>query len=174
MRIQNKAEIAIMSLEGSRSATTFELPDGRSERLHFRQVSPTQFAVRPPTVDADGTTHIDLEIMEVELEAVSQELWPGQTIRVLGGFRASGKTLRAAVHIPAGKELADGVPAESWLYWQVETPSGMLHNEQPIHMTGEVTQLPPYGSTFRSADRIPLVDSEGVQRLVIYNCDQAN
>lgn len=169
-----KVALPILSLEGSRSATTMELPDGTSERLYFRQVSPTQFAVREPIMDESGNTRVELEILEVELEATSEKLWPGQTIKVLSGFRASGKMLQAAVTIPAGVEMSAGVPAESWLYWQVETPIGSFHNEQPIHMTGSITQLPPYGSTFTSTERIPLLDDEGAERLVIFNCDQTN
>lgn len=163
-----------MTLETSNSKTYFELLDGRSEELHFRQVTPTKFAVNDSEFSMKSGITVDLEIMNVELEATSQVLWPGKTVRVRGGIHGQGQPIKATATIPFGKKMKDGVQAESFLYWMIETPEGTFHNKKPIHMKGTVTGLPPKDATFTSEIVIPIYDAEDHQVGSIYGCLQSN
>lgn len=163
-----------MTLENSNSKTYLELLDGRVEELHFKQVSPTQFTVSDSEFSLKSGITVDLEIMNVELEATSSVLWPGQKIRVRGGINGQGQPIKASATIPFGKQIADGVKGESWLYWVVETPDGKLHNKQPIHMMGTLTSLPPKDATFTSQGTIALYNEEDVHVGTLYGCLQSN
>ncbi|HEX8005870.1 MAG TPA: hypothetical protein VF482_05500, partial [Trebonia sp.] len=102
----------------------------------------------------------------------SQELWPGQEIHVLGGAISSpdGRPILGSAHIPAGVALEDGVASEQVLYMTIETPIGTLHNDEPVHMAGQLYRLPPLGSRFESRDETPLLTPEGVEVGRLYMC----
>ncbi|MGN7401938.1 hypothetical protein ACTHO0_18970 [Cytobacillus praedii] len=163
-----------MTLPTSNSKTYLELLDGRSEELHFTQVTPTKFTVNDSEFSFKSGVNVDIEIFNVELEAKSETLWPGATIKVRGGIHGQGETIKASASIPLNKKIADGVQAESFLYWVIETPEGELHNKKPIHMKGIVKGLPPKDATFHSETVIPLYDSENNQVGTIYGCLQSN
>lgn len=163
-----------MTLESSNSKTYFELLDGRAEELHFKQVTATKFTVSDSEFNLKSGVTVDLEIMNVELEATSQVLWPGQTVRVRGGVHGQGQPIKALAKIPFGKKMADGVEAESFLYWMIETPEGTFHNKKAIHMKGTVTGLPPKEATFTSETVIPIYDEQDNQVGSIYGCLQSN
>ncbi|MEC0246737.1 hypothetical protein ACI48J_21845 [Paenibacillus chitinolyticus] len=163
-----------MTLPTSNSKTYLELVDGRSEELHFVQAQPTQFTVNDSEFSLKSGVTVDIEIKNVDLVATSAVLWPGQSIHVRGGLHGQGETIKGSAKIPFGKKIADGVEAETFLYWVVETPEGSFHNEQPIHMTGTITGLPPQDATFRSAGVVPLFDEQGDKVGTLYGCLQSN
>jgi hypothetical protein len=171
LRTPKKVEL---TLENSNSKTYFELLDGRSEELHFEQVNSTKFTVNDSEFSLKSGITVDLEIMNVDLQATSQVLWPGQTVRVRGGVHGQGQPIKASATIPFGKKMADGVQAESYLYWVIETPEGTFHNKKPIPMKGVVTGLPPKDATFTSETVIPLYDEKDNQVGHIYGCLQSN
>lgn len=163
-----------MTLETSNSKTFFELLDGRSEELHFKQINPTKFIVNDSEFSLKSGVTVDLEILNVELEATSKVLWPGKTVKVRGGIHGQGEPIKASATIPFGKKMSSGVAAESFLYWVIETPEGTFHNKKPIHMTGTVTGLPPKDATFTSETVIPIYDEQDSQVGSIYGCLQSN
>ncbi|MGA5691415.1 hypothetical protein [Cytobacillus pseudoceanisediminis] len=163
-----------MVLENSNSKTYLELLDGRSEELHFTQVTPTKFTVNDSDFSIKSGINVELEIMNVDLEATSNVIWPGQKIRVRGGLHGQGQPMKASATIPLNKKIADGVDSESFLYWVIETPEGNLHNKKPIHMKGVVKGLPPRDTELRSDSVIPMYDQEGNLAGQIYGCLQSN
>lgn len=163
-----------MSLPTSNSSTTLELTDGRAEKLEFTQVKPTKFTVSDSEFSLKSGVNIDIEIQGVHLEATSKELWPGQKVIVKGGIEAGEAPMKASAKIPKGKNIKDGVDGESWLYWTVETPDGVMKNQKPIHMEGKLYNLPPTGTVFTSPELVSLYDLEGNHKGTIYNCAQAN
>lgn len=163
-----------MTLPSSNSKTYLELLDGRSEQLHFTQVKPTKFTVNDSEFSLKSGATIDLEIENVDLVADSKVLWPGQQVRVRGGIHGQGQTIKATASIPFGKKMDDGVQAESFLYWVIETPEGNFHNKQPIHMKGRITGLPPKDATFRSEGTISIYDEKDDQVGTLYGCLQSN
>ncbi len=163
-----------MTLPSSNSKTFFELLDGRCEELQFSQVNPTQFVVGDSDFSLKSGAKVELEIMNVDLEATSKTLWPGQKVRVRGGLHGQGQTIKAVASIPMGKKMADGVQAESFLYWVIETPEGTFHNKQPIHMKGRITGLPPKDATFYSEGTIPIFNDQDDQVGTLYGCLQSN
>ncbi|MGM1050632.1 MAG: hypothetical protein ACQEXX_31625 [Bacillota bacterium] len=169
--LQKKVE---MTLETSNSRTFLELLDGRSEELQFTQVTPTKFTVSDSEFSLKSGVKVDIEIQNVELEATSSIIWPGQKVRVRGGLHGQGETLKASTVIPFNKKIADGVEAESLLYWVVETPEGELHNKKPIRMIGTITGLPPKNADFYSEGVVPLYDTQGGHVGTLYGCLQSN
>ncbi|WP_134682978.1 hypothetical protein [Brevibacillus migulae] len=163
-----------MTLESSNSKTFLELADGRTEELHFTQVNETKFFVNDSEFSLKSGVTVDLEIQNVELEAVSNVLWPGQKVRVRGGIDGQGQAIKATATIPFNKTIADGVQAESFLYWVIETPEGTFHNKKPIHMKGTIKGLPPKDATFYSNTVIPIYDTEDHQVGTLYGCLQSN
>ncbi|NBI29833.1 hypothetical protein [Chengkuizengella marina] len=163
-----------MSLPTSNSSTILELPDGRSEKLEFTQVKATQFTVSDSDFELKSGVNVELDIHNVNLEATSKVLWPGEKVTVKGGLESHGQALKGVVNIPINKTIHDGVRGESWLYWKIETPEGVLMNDKPIHMVGEVKGLPPQDSEFRSEDVITLNNEKGEFAGTIYNCCQSN
>ncbi|GAA4726525.1 hypothetical protein [Brevibacillus fulvus] len=173
MNILSQKKVS-MTLENSNSKTVLELLDGRSEELQFTQVAPTQFTVNDSEFSIKSGISVELEIMNVDLEATSQVLWPGQKIRVRGGLQGQGEAMKAVAAIPLGKKIFDGVQGESWLYWHLETPEGTFHNKKPIHMKGTLKSLPPKDATFFSDSVIPLYNDQDELVGTIYGCVQSN
>ncbi|MBU8772122.1 hypothetical protein [Cytobacillus oceanisediminis] len=171
LRVSKKVEL---TLQNSNSKTYLEMLDGRSEELHFTQVAPTKFTVNDSDFSVKSGIDVDLEIMNVELEATSKSIWPGMKIGVKGGIHGQGQPIKASANIPLGKKMADGVQAETLLYWVIDTPEGTLHNKQPIHMKGTVTGLPPQDATFTSETVIPIYNDQDQQVGTIYGCLQSN
>ncbi|CAM4474887.1 MULTISPECIES: hypothetical protein [Paenibacillus] len=163
-----------MTLPSSNSKTYLELMDGRSEELQFTQVNPTKFTVNDSEFSLKSGVTVDLEIENVELVATSEVLWPGQQVRVRGGVNGQGQPIKASAAVPVGKKMADGVQAESFLYWVIETPEGTFHNNQPIHMKGRITGLPPRNATFHSEGTIAIYDEKEDQVGTLYGCLQSN
>jgi hypothetical protein len=163
-----------MTLESSDSKTFLELLDGRSEELHFKQVRPTQFTVSDSEFSLKSGITVDLKIQNVDLEATSSVLWPGQTVRVRGGIHGQGEAIQASATIPLNKTIADGVQGESWLYWVIETPEGTFKNKKPIHMKGMIKGLPPKDATFHSEGTVPIYDVNDGQVGTLYGCLQSN
>lgn len=162
-----------MTLPNSNSTTVLELADGRSEKLYFSQVRPTEFTVSDSEFSMKSGINVELDIKNVDLVATSNVLWPGQKVYVRGGSASTGKALKGEVHIPLGKTVSGGVPGETWLYWDIETPEGTFVNQIPIHMTGTVKGLPPQATEFSSQDVISLYDQlEGKFAGTIYACCQ--
>lgn len=171
MQILNKVE---MTLPTSNSKTYLEFLDGRAEELHFTQTTPTRFTVNDSEFSLKSGVAIDVEIMNVELEATSKVLWPGQKVLVRGGLQGQGEPIKAKATIPLSKTMAEGVQAESFLYWFIDTPEGTFANKKPIHMKGKITGLPPKDATFTSDSVIPLYDKEDKQVGTLYGCLQSN
>lgn len=165
---------ATMTLPVSSSTTVMELVDGRTEKLYFKQVKPTEFTVSDSEFTLKSGIKVDLDIQNVNLEATSEVLWPGQKVIVRGGIQANGEAIKGQVTIPIGKTIDSGVQGETWLYWTIETPDGTLKNKKAIHMVGTVKGLPPQDSEFTSSDVIPLFDQQGNHKATIYNCCQSN
>ncbi|WP_127531387.1 hypothetical protein [Paenibacillus kobensis] len=163
-----------MTLPNSNSKTYLELVDGRSEELHFTQAAATKFTVNDSEFSLKTGATVDIEIENVDLVATSQVLWPGQIVRVRGGVHGQGESIKASATIPLGKKMADGVQAESFLYWVIETPEGTYHNNQPIHMKGRITGLPPKDATFHSEGTIAIYDDKEDQVGTLYGCLQSN
>ncbi len=163
-----------MTLPTSNSKTYFELIDGRAEELHFTQVNPTSFTVNDSDFSLKSGVNVELEIENVDLVATSTVLWPGQQVRVRGGIHGQGQPIKASAKIPFGKKMADGVQAESFLYWVIETPEGTFHNQQPIHMKGRIAGLPPKDATFHSEGTIAIYDEKEDQVGTLYGCLQSN
>jgi hypothetical protein len=163
-----------LTLPTSNSKTTLELLDGRSEELHFTQVKPTNFTVSDSEFKLKSGITVGVEILNVDLEATSHLLWPGQKVRVRGGVHGQGEPIKASATIPFNKKIADGVQADSFLYWVIETPEGTFHNKQPIHMTGTIKGLPPQDATFTSQSVTAIYDVEDRQVGTIYGCLQSN
>jgi len=163
-----------MTLPSSNSKTYLELADGRCEELHFTQVKPTSFTVSDSEFSLKSGVTVDIEIQNVDLVATSEVLWPGQQVRVRGGLHGQGETIKASATIPFGAKMADGVQAESFLYWVVETPEGELRNKKAIHMKGMIKGLPPKDATFHSEGVVPLYDNAGGQAGTLYGCLQSN
>lgn len=163
-----------MKLDNSKSKTTLELLDGRSEELNFEQVTPTVFTANETNFSVRSGFTLDLDIKNVDLVAESKVLWPGKKIRVRGGIEAQGHALKASAKIPLDKTIKDGVKGESWLYWDIETPEGTFRNNKPIHMTGMIKSLPPKDTTLVSEEIIPLYDEKGSEVGHIYGCLQSN
>jgi hypothetical protein len=173
MKVFSSKKIS-MTLPTSNSKTYLELVDGRAEEFHFTQVAPTEFTVSDSEFSIKSGVTVDVVIMNVDLEATSEVLWPGQKVRVRGGLHGQGSPIKASVTIPFNKKIADGVQAESFLYWVVETPEGTLQNQQPIHMKGSIKGLPPKDATFHSESTIALYDVEGIHVGTLYGCLQSN
>ncbi|MBG9794366.1 hypothetical protein ABD76_18370 [Paenibacillus dendritiformis] len=166
---------ATLTLPNSNSTTVLELADGRSEKLYFSQVIPTEFTVSDSEFSLKSGVNVELDIKNVDLVATSEVLWPGQKVYVRGGKSSTGKALKGEVKIPLGKTISSGVPGETWLYWDIETPEGTFVNRTPIHMTGTVKGLPPQAAEFTSQDVISLYDQlEGKFAGSIYACSQIN
>ena len=163
-----------MTLPNSNSKTFLELLDGRREELHFTQAEPTPFTVSDAEFSLKSGVTVDVEIMNVKLEATSRELWPGKKVTVRGGVDGQGEAMKANVSIPFNKKIADGVQAETYLYWVIETPEGTLRNKQPIHMKGTIHGLPPQNATFNSESVIPLYDEQDQHVGTLYGCLQSN
>lgn len=165
---------SVQYLPYSESEVGLRLANGQSERVLLKLACPTPFIVNEPTVEANGDVKMTLEIHRFELVGKSEVLWPGATIRVLGGAQAiaGAKPIYGFVTIPAGKSIEDGVISEQHLYLHVETPIGVLHNEQPIRMVGELKQIPPLGARFQSQDEVPMYDAEGRTVVTFWGCAQ--
>ncbi|MCK6259453.1 hypothetical protein LCY76_23050 [Fictibacillus sp. KIGAM418] len=163
-----------LSLETSTSRTILELVDGRREELVFNQVRPTEFTVSDSNFNLKSGVNVEIEIENVDLVAASKTLWPNAEIRVRGGLNGQGAPIKAHATIPANKVIVDGVDAESFLYWVIETPEGNFHNKQPIHMKGHITGLPPKDATFNSQDVVPIFDANDQQVGTLYSCLQSN
>ncbi|PWW03223.1 hypothetical protein DFQ01_107120 [Paenibacillus cellulosilyticus] len=163
-----------MTLPSSNSKTYLELVDGRCEELHFSQVNPTKFTVNDSEFSFKTGATVELEIENVDLVATSQVLWPGQQVRVRGGVHGQGQPIKASATIPLGKKMADGVQADSFLYWVIETPEGTFHNNEPIHMKGRITGLPPKDATFHSEGTIAIFDEKEDRVGTLYGCLQSN
>jgi hypothetical protein len=161
-----------LELEYAESEVGLRLEDGRSERILLKTACPTRFVVHEPTVAEDGGTHMGLEILKFELVGKSEILWPGQTVRVLGGADSApgARPIVGSVHLEAGKSLEDGARSEQVLYLTVESPLGVLHNEKPVRMTGNVYRIPPVGSRFQSTDEVPMLDVQGIARVTFWAC----
>ena len=162
----------VMSLDYAKSEVGLRLPDGRSERVLLETACPTEFIVHEPTVAENGDMHLSLEIIRFELVGESKELWPGEPIKVLGGALSApdARPILGSVHMPAGRDLSDGVLSEQTLYLTVETPLGVLHNEVPIKMSGLLYNIPPHGSRFVSSGDVPLLDAKGERALEVWAC----
>jgi hypothetical protein len=162
----------VLQLPYAESEVGLRLEDGGSERVLLKTACPTEFVVHEPTVEANGDTHMSLEILKFELVGTSELLWPGQTIRVHGGTQSApgARAIMGSVHIPAGKSLEDGVKSEQVLYLTVESPVGVLHNEKPIRMVGNLYRIPPVGSRFQSTDEVPMLDERGEARVTFWAC----
>lgn len=164
---------ASMTLPNSNSTTVLELADGRSEKLYFSQVKPTEFTVSDSEFTMKSGISIELDIKNVDLVATSEVLWPGEKVYVRGGNASTGKALKGEVSIPLGMNINSNVPGETWLYWDIETPEGTFVNQTPIHMTGMVKGLPPQATEFSSQDVISLYDQlDGKFAGTIYACTQ--
>jgi hypothetical protein len=163
-----------LSLETSTSRTVFEMLDGRREELVFNQVRPTEFTVSDSNFSLKSGVNIEVEIENVDLVSTSKTLWPGSKVHVRGGINGQGAPIKAQASIPTNKVIVDGVDAESFLYWVIETPEGTFHNKQPIHMKGHITGLPPKDATFSSQDVVPIFDANDKQVGTLYSCLQSN
>jgi hypothetical protein len=161
-----------LELEYAESEVGLRLEDGRSERILLKTASPTRFVVHEPTLTDDGAARMGLEILRFELVGKSEILWPGETIRVLGGSDSApgARPIVGSVHIPAGRSLEDGAKSEQILYLTAETPIGTLHNDKPVRMVGNVYRIPPIGSRFQSTDEVPMLDVQGIARLTFWAC----
>lgn len=162
----------VMELEYAVSEIGLFLDDGRSERIKLETACPTEFIVHEPEITEDGGANLSLEIIRFDLVGTSKSLWPGEEVHVLGGAISSpdGRPILGRAHVPAGHALEEGVLSEQFLYLNVETPLGTLHNDEPITMSGQLYRLPPIGSRFESQERTPLLSPEGIKVGEVYMC----
>lgn len=162
----------VMELDYAVSEIGLTLTDGRSERIKLETACPTEFIVHEPVITSDGGADLSLEIIRFDLVGTSESLWPGEEIHVLGGAISSpdGRPILGRAHIPAGRALEEGVLSEQFLYLNVETPIGTLHNNQPITMSGQLYRLPPKGSRFESHGSTSLYTVDGVHRGDVTMC----
>jgi hypothetical protein len=167
---------SVLELEYAESEVGLRLPDGRSERVLLTTACPTRFVVHEPVLLDNGSAYMDLEILKFELVGVSQRVWPGERIRVLGGVESceDAPPIFGTVHVPAGAAIEDGVDSEQRLLMTMETPLGLLRNEIPVQMLGKVYRVPPLGSRFESQGDVDLYDVNGERRLTVWACANAS
>jgi len=66
-----------------------------------------------------------------------------------------------------GKIVAQGTgadfPATSFfqVFLKIDTPSGTLHNEEPLRLQTVINDIPPEGSSYTSQNVVPLFDEQG-------------
>lgn len=162
----------VQQLEYAESEVGLRTMDGRSERVLMKTACPTEFIVHQPEVSDNGDLLLNLEIIRFELVGVSETLWPGEKVSVLGGALSApdARPILGSVHIPADRSLEEGVTSEQVLYLTVETPVGTLHNTTPIRMTGTLYRIPPLGSRFESKGDVPLYTPQGERFLELWAC----
>ncbi|HEX5206144.1 MAG TPA: hypothetical protein VFW27_39980 [Actinoplanes sp.] len=163
---------SVLQLDYAESEVGLRAPDGTSERVLMKTACPTEFMVHEPTLAENGDVTMTLEIIRFELVGVSEVLFPGAELKVLGGALSApdARPILGSVRIPAGRKLSDGAPSEQILYLTVQTPIGELHNSEPIRMAGPVYRIPPTGSRFESQGDVPLYDVDGIRRLEVWAC----
>ncbi|HLO04616.1 MAG TPA: hypothetical protein VK191_16040 [Symbiobacteriaceae bacterium] len=152
-RVEVNLDGSVVSIVYATSTLEMVLADGRSERFELKSTCPTEFLVKAPTIDEQGTTTLDLEILKFEVAGTSAVLWPGAPVKMSGGRLIGPEALPiyGSVRIPAGQSLADGAYSEQLVYIAVETPMGTMHNLEPVRMAAVINSVPP-NQAFHSVD----------------------
>lgn len=174
-RVEVNLDGSIRSIVYATSTLEMVLADGRSELLQLKSTCPTEFLVKAPVTDEQGTTVLDLEILKFEVAGTSTVLWPGAPVKMSGGRLISPEALPiyGSVRIPAGKSLEDGAYSEQLVYVAVETPVGTMHNVEPVRMAAVINSVPPV-ETFKSVSgRIDLFLNSPVPTAYMQLCTSA-
>lgn len=164
LALQKLADGRYYSTVSATSELELVMLDGRRERFVLRSTRPTEFTVREGAPTADGTGILEVEILHFEVAGVSQELWPGQTVKMAGGRNSGPEALPiyGVVRIPAGMSLEDGAYSEQEVYIRVDCPLGVLHNVEPVKMAATIKGIPPQEMFHNITGTIGLYGNHGL------------
>jgi hypothetical protein len=119
---------------------------------------PTDVLRSDPYDPGDGHIKIDTEIISMNLVGMSTHIGPITIIE-----SPSKASTGAIQQQTAGIDF----PADSFfdvfieIHTTLPSPNGILHNDDPKHMSTVINQIPPLGSTYEGPIPIPLKDEQG-------------